>query len=106
MNLSTASAAFNDAANDGTIPNVDSVLHSPPRLRQSQHPKRQLSQLDPDGDENDGKPYVKFYRSYQAGTASRRRIHSPMRIRRALEAVDDESATSMAFEPSYESQIS
>jgi hypothetical protein len=27
-----------------------------------------------------------------------------MRIRRALEAVDDESASSIAFEPSYESQ--
>jgi hypothetical protein len=53
MNLSSASAAFNDAANDGTIPNVDAVLHSPPRLRQSQRPKRQLAQLDPDDDEVD-----------------------------------------------------
>ena len=104
MNLSSASAAFNDAANDGTIPNVDSVLHSPPRLRQSQRPKRQLAQLDPDDDDNDDQPYAKFYRSYQVDTASRRRIHSPMCISRALDADDNESASSIAFEPTNESQ--
>jgi hypothetical protein len=64
MNLSTASAAFNDAANDGTIPNVDAVLHSLPRLRQSQRPKRQLAQLDPDDDENDGKTMASLTSSF------------------------------------------
>jgi hypothetical protein len=87
MNLSTASAAFNVAATDGTIPNIDAAINSPPRLRQSQRPKRQQAQLDPKDDETDDQPYAKHYRTYQADTASRRRIHSPMRIRRALEAV-------------------
>jgi hypothetical protein len=90
MNLSSASSAFNEAAHDGNILNVDAVVHSPPRLRQSQRQKRQNTHLDrDDDDEDDGKPYAKFYRSYQADTVSHRRVHSPQCIRRVLEAVDE-----------------
>ena len=56
MNLSSASSAFNEAAHDGTIPNVDAAIASPPRIRQSQRHKRQLSQLNHDDDEADGNP--------------------------------------------------
>ena len=39
------SSASNNIADEGGIPGVDSAINSPPRLRQNQRSKRQLSQL-------------------------------------------------------------
>ena len=101
MNLSSTSSAFNEAAHDGTIPNVDAAIASPPRIRQSQRHKRQLSQLNDDDDEADGDPYARVFQSYQQSTAAHRRVHSPQRVRRRINAIldseDEEEHSQLLF---------
>jgi hypothetical protein len=61
MDLSSASNAANNAVDDGGITGVDSAIDSPPRIRQNQRLKCQLSQLTHG---NDGDPDNELFRSY------------------------------------------
>jgi hypothetical protein len=81
MDLSSASNAANNAVDDGGITGIDSAIDSPPRIRQNQRLKRQLSQLT-HGD--DGDPDDELFRSYQESTVAHRLVH-----RRRLQAILD-----------------
>jgi hypothetical protein len=102
MDVSSASNASNNTANDVGVPGVDSSVYSPPRIRQS---KRKFAQVDREDDEADiDDPYAKIYRSYSANTIAHRRVHSPLRVQRRMNAAisgaeDDEESQRLFTQP-------
>ena len=95
MNLSSASNALSAAPNDPASLSGDGLLSSPPRTRRS---KRNLPNFQPDDEAN---PYAKIYRAYDNNCASHRRLHSPQRVRRHLNATSSTTDdSSMDIDPS------